>query len=509
MFFFFFVVVGLIYKRGWWCAWCKLPYRKVGDNDEAVKKAWIACEFCHRFAHYECEKKCDDAALNRERYACPSCRELRKLPTPSPQALIEPPESVVLRKVKGRVILKRPYDRHPMKEKNCAKPPAKRKSTKDNASAAKKQKAEKEKDSFTSSGLASLATVATRIMPERTVRSEDYKRTQLMEEKRKEEMLRSVKKSARPRAPKELAKEAGREQAQSSGKRSRGRPPRSRSGARPPRETSLVDKIQQPTSSQGVLFPEETGGMVGPLSFLGKLPASEDSPPYARSFLGSSSAPYTTQPKSLFPVFDTRARPRVRSTPAKETKDTHLENMARQIVESVDPAFDAHTIHLNVCRLVHKLSDMRGITKKDIQKYKLDKIIGELLVNDDVRIRLAADGLLRIPAWRDAICGKPESDETLRFIAAPTPRSVPQQARLSERIASSHTARKPVPARPRAPKEAKSLALLASQSPPTEALTPPQSQVPSLSPFFSVITSQDAAEASLLFASQDNEQRMS
>ena len=87
--------------------------------------------------------------------------------------------------------------------------------------------------------------------------------------------------------------------------------------------------------------------------------------------------------------------------------------MARQIVESVDPAFDAHTIHLNVCRLVHKLSDMRGITKKDIQKYKLDKIIGELLVNDDVRIRLAADGLLRIPAWRDAICGKPESDETL------------------------------------------------------------------------------------------------
>lgn len=405
--------------------------------------------------------------------------------------------------------MKRPYDRHPTKEKNCAKPPAKRKSTKDNASAAKKQKAEKEKDSFTSSGLASLATVATRIMPERTVRSEDYKRTQLMEEKRKEEMLRSVKKSARPRAPKELAKEAGREQAQSSGKRSRGRPPRSRSGARPPRETSLVDKIQQPTSSQGVLFPEETGGMVGPLSFLGKLPASEDSPPYARSFLGSPSAPYTTQPKSLFPVFDTRARPRVRSTPAKETKDTHLENMARQIVESVDPAFDAHTIHLNVCRLVHKLSDMRGITKKDIQKYKLDKIIGELLVNDDVRIRLAADGLLRIPAWRDAICGKPESDETLRFIAAPTPRSVPQQARLSERIASSHTVRKPVPARPRAPKEAKSLALLASQSPPTEALTPPQSQVPSMSPFFSVITSQDAAEASLLFASQDNEQRMS
>ena len=212
MFFFFFVVVGLIYKRGWWCAWCKLPYRKVGDNDEAVKKAWIACEFCHRFSHYECEKKCDDAALNRERYACPSCRELRKLPTPSPQALIEPPESVVLRKVKGRVILKRPYDRHPTKEKNCAKPPAKRKSTKDNASAAKKQKAEKEKDSFTSSGLASLATVATRIMPERTVRSEDYKRTQLMEEKRKEEMLRSVKKSARPRAPKELAKEAGRDE---------------------------------------------------------------------------------------------------------------------------------------------------------------------------------------------------------------------------------------------------------------------------------------------------------
>ena len=50
MFFFFFVVVGLIYKRGWWCAWCKLPYRKVGDNDEAVKKAWIACEFCHRFS---------------------------------------------------------------------------------------------------------------------------------------------------------------------------------------------------------------------------------------------------------------------------------------------------------------------------------------------------------------------------------------------------------------------------------------------------------------------------
>ena len=50
MFFFFFVVVGLIYKRGWWCAWCKLPYRKVGDNDEAVKKAWIACEPCNRLA---------------------------------------------------------------------------------------------------------------------------------------------------------------------------------------------------------------------------------------------------------------------------------------------------------------------------------------------------------------------------------------------------------------------------------------------------------------------------
>jgi len=503
------VVVGLIYKRGWWCARCKLPYRKVGANDEAVSQTWVACDFCHRFTHYECEKKCADAALEKQgRYACPSCRELKKLPTPSPETRVEPPKSSVLKKVNGRFILKRPYDRRPAKENTGAKKPlAKRKSTQDSAPAAKKQKAVKKKE--TSLGLASLATIATRIMPERTVQSDDYKRTQLIEEKRKEEMLRSVRKSARPRAPKEMAKETGREQAKSSGKRPRGRPPGSRSGTRPPQETSFVDRIQQPPPPQGVLFPEETGGMVGPLSLLGTLPASEDSPPYARSFLGSPSAPYTARLKSLFPVFETTARPGVRSAPPKETKDTQLARMSRQILESVDPAFDAHTIRLNVCRLVHKLSDMRGVTKRDIQKYKLDKIIGELLVNDDVRIRLAADGLLRIPAWREAVCEEPESDEALHFIAAPTPHSMPKQARLSERIASAHTVSKPVPTRPRAPKEAKALALLASQSPPTEALTPPQSHGTPFSPFFSAMTSQDAADASLLFASQDNEQRMS
>ncbi|EEH61032.1 uncharacterized protein MICPUCDRAFT_50829 [Micromonas pusilla CCMP1545] len=45
---------GILYKRGWFCAHCEHVYRKP-DDDPVDAPAWIGCDHCDGWAHYDCE----------------------------------------------------------------------------------------------------------------------------------------------------------------------------------------------------------------------------------------------------------------------------------------------------------------------------------------------------------------------------------------------------------------------------------------------------------------------
>ena len=120
------------------------------------------------------------------------------------------------------------------------------------------------------------------------VRSEAYKRAQAAEEAKEEELALSTRRSGR--APKELAKAAGQDFLHEPRHQSRPSQPVFRSGVR---QQSTVNEslyaepfygqhgglgfaasmearlVHNELSPQGVLYPEETGGMVGPLRTLG------------------------------------------------------------------------------------------------------------------------------------------------------------------------------------------------------------------------------------------------
>ena len=168
-------------------------------------------------------------------------------------------------------------------------------------------------------GLASLAKVATRVLPERMVRSEAYKRAQAAEEAKEEELALSTRRSGR--APKELAKAAGQDFLHEPRHQSRPSQPVFRSGVR---QQSTVNEslyaepfygqhgglgfaasmearlVHNELSPQGVLYPEETGGMVGPLRTLGM--GTTDSGSNLRSTTPARSKAATRVSKSSRPI---------------------------------------------------------------------------------------------------------------------------------------------------------------------------------------------------------------
>ena len=108
-------------------------------------------------------------------------------------------------------------------------------------------------------GLASLAKVATRVLPERMVRSEAYKRAQAAEEAKEEELALSTRRSGR--APKELAKAAGQDFLHEPRHQSRPSQPVFRSGVR-----------QQSTVNES-LYAEPFYGQHGGLGFAASMEA--------------------------------------------------------------------------------------------------------------------------------------------------------------------------------------------------------------------------------------------
>ena len=532
----------------------------MGENDEALRSRWVPCEYCHRFTHYDCEKREAPEALEAERYACPTCRNLKKLPKPAKE--IDPPKSSEAQMIDGLLVVIRPYDRAPKKfdevgevkivKKTAHRPSVstKRPRSADGKSSRtarvlKSSSSEKEKKKLPLSsnaprravsksirggkptGLASLAKVATRVLPERMVRSEAYKRAQAAEEAKEEELALSTRRSGR--APKELAKAAGQDFLHKPRHQSRPSQPVFRSGVR---QQSTVNEslyaepfygqhgglgfaasmearlVHNELSPQGVLYPEETGGMVGPLRTLGMGTKTPDQPFVRRPPLAPKQQ--RGSPKVPDQLTSSTVKKSIRRESGGRAEEHELMTVASQLIEAQCEAYDQYTVTINVCRLLNKLDVMRGYTTRDmIVKFNLHRIVGDLLMNDDIRIRLAADKLLKIPSWREAICGNATPQRSMQLPVMPThqPFASLQAAPSMEAAAPpTHIVSKPVPRRPRAPREAKAMALMASQSSPTETITPPQTQYP----YFET-ASQDVADidnALLLSGGQDASQRM-
>ena len=208
----------------------------------------------------------------------------------------------------------------------------------------------------------------------------------------------------RPRAPKELAKAMAHEvqRPRASGSRPRPSGPRSRGPPVEPRRRprSLVDSI----GSLHAKFPID---MYETLYAPGSSTKHEEVPSGYRARIEASLLQRRAKsPKSLAGT-SRRQEPLARLRDVSDHGPVgELKGLATAIVQSLDPNFDAHTIYINVCRLIHKLTLMRSyVTKEMICEANLHNVIGNLLTSDDVRIRLAADSLLNIPAWREAICG--------------------------------------------------------------------------------------------------------
>jgi len=258
---------------------------------------------------------------------------------------------------------------------------------------------------------------------------------------------------------------------------------------------------------QGVLYPEETGGMVGPLRTLGMDPTDRSfarRPPLAPKKRRAS-------PKVSDQVMASVVTKSVRRESGTRIEENELAAVAAQLIEAQSEAYDQYTVTINVCRLLNKLDMMRGYTTRDlIIKFNLHRIVGNLLINDDIRIRLAADKLLKVPSWREAICGNATPQRSVQLPVMPTHQpfaslqATPSMATAAPR---THVVSKPTPRRPRAPREAKAIALMASQSSPTETITPPQTQYPHFE-----TASQDIADIDntlLLSGGQEASQQMS
>ena len=226
----------------------------------------------------------------------------------------------------------------------------------------------------------------------------------------------------RARAPKELAKATARHDAsvrrppRASGSRPRasgaGRSRATPSASRPralsrstthvaaPQRRSLVDSIGSLHGKFPVDVYETLYG-----SGSGKTMDDESSPGY-RTRMEASLLQHRASKSPPSTMTMTTALHVASTSDAEPGVAGELKRIARAITQSLDPNFDQHTIYVNVCRLIHKLSQTRAyVTKEMICEANLQNIIGNLLTSDDVRIRLAADSLLNIPAWREAICG--------------------------------------------------------------------------------------------------------
>ena len=540
----------MVYKRGWWCAWCQVPYHRESEK-ETKASWWIPCDFCFRFAHVRCERENDAKALSRKLYACPECRERKETPKQPMKQIGKVPRGAETKEIDGHIVYKRPFDHNSSAARALEKRealcsminPTSRSGqcslndmkAPDTRSVSKmknvvsvnkliKKRVVPEKRKPKSIGLASLVSAAEHSAPILNEKKPERKQTGWTNK-----LDASLHMSLRPRAPKELAKEwAGREQqdeAPSAGQA----PRRLRSGVRKKKAPSLFDaRIDHDTldyaHSGGVLFPWETGGMVGPLSQLGSLMG--DVPKPRSSAPTSKSKRHRAPSRAHLSLSKSFGQQRLAATASLQvSEETALENIAQGIYKSLDPSFDKYTIHLNVCRLLHELTTNHANASIDlICKVGLNDLVRALLTSDDVIIRLSADALLRFPSWREAICGQSPTQQI-----DPAPLNLPSISTFSglpsmgftgfpsaEPTPVSHVVTRPIPQRPRCPREAqeafaRAAALGTSTSSPTETITPPQSQ-PQASlplPFFQIpnITSQGAdteAEDALLFsASQD------
>ena len=460
---------GDAFDKGWFCNACQTAYRK-GD---ASSKRWIACDYCENFTHFECES---GEYLQGEWYACPVCRELGDLPEPiTPRA--EVPRLAREEQIGERFVVSKPYERE-ISEPTVA----------------------------TALGaLSKAALMPTRVMPLRTVRTTAYKEQKSEEERKSEGVSKRRPAGGRPRAPKEVF--------------------RPRAGAKPPHVTlnaSTRKKIQalsdlycrdfepvadvtqvEPIRSINCLYPGATGPMRGPLATLGQLPKlqpdemgrykhkafGKDPMPTVRKVSkslkrtrGVIEEPIETVLKRTRKVIEKPEVPRLRATSRRTTfeeeegktqrteESDQFQQIAAQIVEAVNPVFDTHTIYLNVVRLLHRLKTLtRPVTYDEIQKSNLKNIIEALLSSDDVRIRIEADSILKIPEWREIICGS----ATPQYVAQPyviaSPTSQPKPLALPA----------PEPSKSAEPPSSRPLTRgyvsRQSQSSPSVTLTPPQS----------------------------------
>lgn len=529
----------MVYKRGWWCAWCQVPYHRT-NVDEAEECWWIPCDFCFRFAHMRCEQENDAKALSKKLYACPECRERKDLLREPMKKIGKVPRGVETKEIVGHVVYRRPFDHNSSEVRALEKrrtqqgtttttSRSRNRSLKDakNIDSVKKlikKRVAPERRKQKSTRLASLAQAAERSASILTDKKPEEKQSESPSE-----LDGPLYMSLRPRAPKELAKEwADREQHAEAPSATRV-PRRSRSGVRKKKSPSLFDtRIELGTQDHvhggGVLFPWETGGMVGPLSQLGSLmgdvpkPRSSALTSQPRGHRAPSRVSRLPQSKS----FDYQPSAAMASQNAAE--EAALENIAQGIYKSLDPSFDKYTIHLNVCRLLHELTaNHANASSGVICKAGLNDLVRALLTSDDVIIRLSADALLRLPSWREAICvqSPPQRVDSvpLNLPSISTFSGLPSMFTglpSAEPTPVSHVVTRPIPQRPRCPREAqesrkRAHTLGTSTSSPTETITPSQSQ-PQASlplPFFQIpsITSQGAdteAEDALLFsASQD------
>jgi len=403
-----------------------------------------------------------------------------------------------------------------------------------------------------SARLDALVMTATRVLPKRAVQTDEYKRMQAMEQEKEEAAAKSAfaprRYGPRPRAPKELAKAAARV---ADASRSRDIPRGSVTarktapsvrGVGQYSDANMTSRQPQHMSSiGGVLFPYETGPMVGPLANLGRLPRDETmrkrSQPAQQRRRHTTSVREKSDDRALIqrntPPLFTRTNwslletPPVPSTALVPVHQPHemqrragdrngspeeeFSRIARQLVESLDPAFDTHTIYLNVCRLLNQLTSSRtNVTKELIIHSNLNNIVGALLSSDDVRIRLAADSLLKVPIWREAICGSATPRHLKHPYVIPPPFHVPGMPlpEQQNREMTYFMNRLPVPhAQPLTELPTKN-----SQDSPTDTSTPPQPQAQFATdfPFNTEFapTSQDSLDASALLLSSQGDGKL-
>jgi len=421
---------GDAFDKGWFCNACQTAHR----TSDASSKRWIACDYCENFTHFECES---GDCLRGELYACPVCRELHDLPEPiAPRA--EAPRLAREERIGERFVVIKPYERE-ISEPTVA---------------------------ATLGALSNAATMPTRVMPLRTVRTMAYKEQKNEEEEKSEGFWKGRPTGPRPRAPKEVSRPHAPKEVF-----------RPHAGAKPPHITlkaSTRKKIQAlsdffgpnfepvtemtpvvPMRRVNCLYPGATGPMRGPLAMMGQLPKlqQEEMGRYKYKTFGAHATPtvrkVSTSWKRTREVIEEPVRtalkrtkrvieksdvPRIQATsrrmrleeeetPRMEDSD-QFQQIAAQMVEAVNPVFDTHTIYLNVVRLLHRLKNLtRPVTYDEIQKSNLKNIIEALLSSDDVRIRIEADSILKIPEWREIICGSATPQYVTQPYVIPSPAS--------------------------------------------------------------------------------------